>query len=248
MTDITYQDKRDARQWADEISGYPTLNKIARAAVNYILATVDAPAPTLAEELRDRADLLDNGGPAWHTPHALRAIADRVDQMEHDLTESRADVERLTAERVTDPSPTLNDGSMTRPATVAREENVYPDLPDPADVKPREAWIVNIDGVEIVPGFKASVGWICYRFFGGTTKAIGDEHITLVTRLVPAPRVITNPDELDTLAEETVIRDWWGLVSEKQDNGGWMDTNATLYDSARIASRTPVTVLWEPEA
>jgi hypothetical protein len=163
--------------------------------------------------------------------------------------EARAEVDRLTAVRVTDPSPTLNDGSMTRHATVAREENVSHDLPEPADVKPGEAWIVNIDGVEIVPGFKASVGWICYRFFGGTTKSIGDERITLVSRLVPAPRVITNPDELDRLAEGSIVRDRAGHAWERYPDEDWYSTEELDdgFSSRRLADYAgPVTVLWEP--
>ena len=197
-------------------------------------ATVDAPEPTLAEELRDTARWWLEGAPTWEQCcDRFESLAARAEQIEQERDDASAEVERITAEHVTDPSPTLNDGSMT---------------PDPADVKPGEAWIVNIDGVEIVPGFKASVGWICYRLFGGTTKSIGDERITLVSRLVPAPRVITNPDELDRLAEGTIVRD--------KDGDAWRrtcDEWTTTADYGRFASWAvsrsgPVTVLWEPDA
>jgi hypothetical protein len=109
---------------------------------------------------------------------------------------------------------------------------------------------VNIDGVEIVPGFKASVGWICYRLFVGTTKAIGDERITLVSRLVPAPRVITNPDELDRLAEGSIVRDRAGHAWERYPDEDWYSTEELDdgFSSRRLADYAgPVTVLWTPE-
>lgn len=131
--------------------------------------------------------------------------------------------------------------------TVQKGAESTAETPDPADVKPGEAWIVNIDGVEIVPGFKSGVGWICYRFFGGTTKAIGDERITLVSRLVPAPRVITNPDELDRAKRLTVIRDGVGVVCERASLGDeWFTTGNGVDQTTYI--KLPATVLWEPEA
>ena len=70
-------------------------------------------------------------------------------------------------------------------------------LPDPADVPEGQAWAVSIDDMEETAGFKASgFGWICYRELGGTTKVIPSDRITLVSRLVPAPRqIITTTPE-----------------------------------------------------
>ena len=255
MTDITDQDRRDAREWAEDVAETfkydDEVPRETRAAVNYILATVDAPVPTLAEELRDTARWWREGAPTWEQCcDRFESLAARAEQIEQERDDARAEVERLTAERITDPSLTLNDGSMMRPATVAREENVSPDLPDPADVKPGETWIVNIDGVEIVPGFKASVGWICYRLFDGTTKAIGDERITLVSRLVPAPRTITTREELNALPEGTVIRARGELVCERYRHR----SKGLVWISAGVDEDFPVerpvlpaTVLWTPE-
>lgn len=230
-----------------------------------LLATVDAPEPTLAEELRGWESIFRNEGRSVDA-NSMRTLAARAEQIEqerdhyfrevenvrnwkegllNERDEARAEVERLTAERVTEPSPTLNDPSMTRHATVAREENVSHDLPEPADVKPGEAWIVNIDGVEIVPGFKASVGWICYRLFVGTTKAIGDERITLVSRLVPAPRIITTPDELERLAATSIIRDGRGWPGGITDQGVTM-INGFCVSDEEVLGHGPVMVLWEP--
>lgn len=246
MTDITDQDRRKALAWA----GGSQAIGIADAAARVILATVDAPAPTLAEDILDAAARIRdavNPGDRDVSWADMESCADRAAQMEHDLAEACAEVERLTAERVTDPSPTLNDGSMMRPATVAREENVSPDLPDPADVKPGETWIVNIDGVEIVPGFKASVGWICYRLFDGTTKAIGDERITLVSRLVPAPRTITTREELDRLAEGAIVRDKDGDAWRRTCDEWTTTADYGRFTSWAVSRSGPVTVLWEPE-
>lgn len=134
--------------------------------------------------------------------------------------------------------------------TVQKGAESTAETPDPADVKPGETWIVNIDGVEIVPGFKASVGWICYRLFDGTTKAIGDERITLVSRLVPAPRQVTTWEELDALALYTVIRGANEAVCEKgRQRPGcapqWFQVGIDESESAMIT--LPATVLWEPE-
>ena len=243
MTDITDRDRRAAREWAEYIADNPIrpgrrawMNAVARV----ILATVDAPAPTLAEELRYRADLLDNGDPDGDTPQALRALADRAEQVERDLAEARAEVERLTAERVTEPSPTLNDGSMT---------------PDPADVKPGEAWKAHIwfDGVR-QPGtaikIAGSRNWVVARDDGSRTAYRMNEYVELVSCLVPAPRVITNPDDLDRLAEGSIVRDRAGHAWERYPDEDWYSTEELDdgFSSRRLADYAgPVTVLWEPE-
>ena len=237
MTDITDKDRRNARQWAtmmqEQRAGYPNAYTAARV----ILATVEPPAPTLAEELRSWAEDASYDEDRDNLLHA----ADRAAQMERDLAEARAEVERLNA------------------ATVAPEEKVAPDqqantqgilagsLPNPADVKPAEAWIVNRDGVEIVPGCKPRVGGICYRFFGGTPQAIGDEHITLIARLVPAPRVITTPDELDKLVDLSVVKPVAksGITWQKNEDR-WYSAHMPTRATAEI--NLPVTVLWEPGA
>lgn len=121
-------------------------------------------------------------------------------------------------------------------------------LPDPADVPEGQAWAVSIDDMEETAGFKASgFGWICYRELGGTTKAIPSDRITLVSRLVPAPRVITNPGDLDQAKRGTVIRDAAGVVCERDGMGdAW--TTFTSLANQRPHIVLPATVLWEPEA
>lgn len=299
VTNITDQDRRLAREWADMIMNMEvgmSPDKVTAARV--ILATVDAPAPTLAEELREEASWAEGlGGPVHGAK--FRALADRAEQMEHDLTEARAEVERaedraaewqgiaqrnyaeverLTAKHVTDPSLTLNDGSMMRPATVAREENVSHDLPEPADVKPGEVWKANIwYDDKRYPGtaIKSAGGdWVVIRDGGSHSTFRMNEYIELVAPLVPevdmthilteaahdiattfaetlclpaAPRVITDTDELDTLAEGTIVRGGDGHAWENVA-GKWCGHRAFgAINTGALTHSGPVTVLWEPE-
>lgn len=107
MTDnaVTDGDLRNARLWAEKVGppytspGYiGTPSEIYNVA-RVILATVEAPAPTIAERLQYRADMLDNGDPDGDTPQALRDLATDAAQMEHNLAEARAEAAHLTAER-----------------------------------------------------------------------------------------------------------------------------------------------------
>ena len=305
MTDITDQDTaRLALAWAEDRAGKKLVPETGQrerdAAVRFILAAVEAPAPTLAEELLYRADLLDNGDPYGDTTHAIRTLAIRAEQMETehaeqalrideldqecdrqcleimDLTSERdtalVEVERLTVER--DRAKDMSKGWMKAHQELAEHhaetlEDAVPDgavyataagsmgqtqygtfrnaesLPDPADVPEGQAWVVSIDDMEETAGFKASgFGWICYRELGGTTKVIPSDRITLVSRLVPAPRVITNPDELDTLADGSVVHTRNGDLWKKDSDGMWTYLRPEDAITQRLG---PVTVLWEAE-
>ena len=93
MTDITDQDRRVAYEWAASIEPeMDCLSASTRAVARVILATVDAPSPTLAEELRDMLEARDSGEPT-----SFSGLLARAAQMEHDLAEARAEGERLTA-------------------------------------------------------------------------------------------------------------------------------------------------------
>lgn len=230
MTDITDQDRRLAREWAASVD--PEMDRLSdstRAVARVILATVDAPPRTLAEELQYRADLLDNGDPDGDTPQALRDLADHAAQMEHDLAEARAEVERRT--------------------TVQKGAESNTETPDPADVPPGKAWLVECRGERrnAVKDNDYSVQW-CTVNADDWFNAEKNEDVTLVTRLVPAPRVITNPDELDALAEGAIVRDFADGEALQKIDGMWIAARRVRsagYHSGRI---TPVTVLWEPEA
>lgn len=256
MTEITDQDRHAARVWAKNWQG--DQDDDTSAAARVILATVDAPPRTLAEELQYRAALLDNGDPDGDTPQALRDLATRAVQMEHDLAEARVEVERLTAVnenlRKTDNYREFREQFLT----VQKGAESNAETTDPADVKPGEAWIVECRGERrtAVKDHDDAVPWCTFNA-DGWFLAEDNEEVTLVTRLVPAPRVITNPDELERLPHNSVIL--------SDDNDAWQKSTRTIlwsspwwdashggpamWPSERLCDEDhPVTVLWEPEA
>lgn len=195
MNDITDQDRRIAREWATtigkQIAGHPD----ARTAARVILATVDAPEPTLTEELRDVAD---NYGMSSRAADRLHDIADR---MEHDLTEARAEVERLAAERdgARDEIAWLRNGpghtevatDLPNPADAQKAAESTAETPTPADVQPGEAWLVQV-GRETRTAVKdtdAGIPWNTVNH-SGVFHAENDDDVTLLARLVP----VTRPD------------------------------------------------------
>lgn len=301
MTNITEQDRRDAREWAEDVAETfkydDEIPRETRAAVKYILATVDAPEPTLAEELRDTARWWREGAPTWEQCcDRFDSLADRAEQMEteweeeldqisadrdhwiqaygeaaqdlsearaemererdlgvalaHERDDARAEVERLTAERQEETMHRMNERYTDLPVH-DRDWTRTDGTPDPADVPEGQAWAVSIDDMEETAGFKASVfGWICYRELGGTTKAIPSDRITLVSRLVPAPRQITTRGELNALPEGTVIRAKGELVCERYRHRSkglvWISTGVDE-DFPVERPVLPATVLWAPE-
>ena len=122
--------------------------------------------------------------------------------MEHELTEARAEVERLTAERDgareeiawlrNGPGHTEVSTDLPNPADVQKGAESNAETTDPADVKPGEAWIVDVDGERrtAVKDRGDDVPWNTVAadglFFSEENK-----NVTLLHRLVPAPRVIT---------------------------------------------------------
>lgn len=125
-------------------------------------------------------------------------------------------------------------------------------MTDPADVKPGEAWRVKVQGLQSV-GVRDGDGTFPWSiiFLEGGGDDVRDSDVTLVSRLVPAPRVITNPDELDRLAARSVIlsTDGQSDVYQKDHSGEWLDVTAHGYSSLQVLRIDGVvTVLWEPEA
>lgn len=254
MTEITDQDRHAARVWAKNWQGDQDGDTSAAARV--ILATVDAPEPTLAERLKYRAALLDNGDPDGDTPQALRDLATRAAQMEHDLMEARAEVERLTTERDRrlqhepyrrgQAIPSTGDTFIV-PCTERQDRNA--ETPNPAYVNPGEAWIVEVNGErrnavkDRDPHFPWNTVGANSRFYDKDNK-----DITLVSRLVPAPRVITNTDDLEALSHCTVIRDSDGDMFQRIAHGWYKAGYETVHRSDDNYVCLPVTVLWEPEA
>ena len=346
MTDITDQDRRDAREWAEDVAETfkydDEVPRETRAAVNYILATVDAPEPTLAEELRGWESIFRNEGRSVDA-NSMRTLAARAEQIEqerdaaraevartdsartqnygdgstlagflqkcvniaHNIAaeypsrpvkdhvidlrwaadyagrveqerdEARSEVERLTVER--DRAKDMSKGWMKAHQELAEHhaetfEDAVPDgavyatpagrmsqiqhytfrpasaLPDPAGVPAGEAWIVEVEGerrtavkdrADIQPWNTVNAdGWLLTE---------DDEDVTPITRLVPAPRVITNADDLDRLPEGTIIRDNRdGIACQKKYHGFWETTMGDDYGVYDASTFGPITVLWEP--
>ena len=208
-----------------------------------VLATVEAPAPSLAEELRGLARRLEK----TTDPDRLLdlaadffSVSDDVAQIEQERDEARDEVDRLTAER---------DGAREEIAWLRNgpgHTEVATDLPDPADVKPGEAWIVEVNGKRGT-ALKDGGGLAPWSVvINGVFTSRCDEFITLVTRLVPAPRVITNPDELDALAEGSIVRDNEGDPATRREGG--LDYRGVEGVCNDVHHYLPVTVLWEPGA
>ena len=207
MTDITDQDRRKALAWA----GGSQAIGIADAAARVILATVDAPAPTLAEDILDAAARIRdavNPGDRDVSWADMESCADRAAQMEHDLAEACAEVERLTTVnenlRKTDNYRQFREQFLT----VQKGAESNAETTDPADVKPGEAWVVECRGERrtAVKDNGIDIPWNTINADGWYLSE-DNEDVTPIIRMVPAPRAITNPDELDRLAEGAIVRD-----------------------------------------
>jgi len=379
MTDITNQDRRQLREDAKAVINKTAMRSSAAVSIaRYILATVDAPEPTLAEEILDAAARIRdavNPGDRDVSWADMESCADRAAQMEHDLTEARAEVgrldavaedygrrataalterdearaevkmerdlgdaiaherddarakvdrleaareihahmyreardevdqarselaevtnardslredydharaevERLTAER-------LDRNSEMRMLTGERNEALIEverltavnerlrktdnyrefreqfltvqkgaesnaETPDPADVPPGEAWIVEVDG-ERRTAVKDKEDYFQWNTVtaGGWLSTVGNADVILIARLVPAPRVIANPDDLDRLAVKSVVLDGVKRSCHKASDESWRRCDGMMLGSSKCLSNGSVTVLWEPGA
>lgn len=263
MSDITDKDRRAARQWAEDIyemSKYDDETpRETRAAVKCILATVYAPEPTLAERLREQfydpeptdeqygiiLDAEQMEQDAEDRQEWNRRITEQVATLARERDEARAEVERLTAEQDTE---ALHNHDWLAGMKDATRYAINATRPDPDDVQPGEAWIVEVEGerrtavkdrADIQPWNTVNAdGWLLTE---------DDEDVTLITRLVPAPRTITNHDDLDQAKRRTLIRDARGVVCERDGMGNaWTTFNSLANQRPHIA--LPATVLWEPVA
>lgn len=252
MTDsaVTDGDPRNARMWAEKVGppsvspGYIGTPSEIHNAARVILATVDAPA--LSEELGYRAVLLDNGDPDGDSPQALRDLATRAERMERELAEARAEVEQLADVNET-PRRTDNFKEFREKLLAVQEAaESNAETPNPADVPAGEPWLVR-DGQELSVAVRDAERWVLTHLKDATIRYRRVQRITLVARLVPAPRVITDPDELDRLPRRAVIlsTDGQADVYQKGSNGEWVDGASYGYPSRQvIRMENAVTVLW----
>lgn len=178
------------------------------------------------------------------------------DSLREDYNHARDEVERLTSdvERITAERDRIASGRYItyaevdgKPVQKGAESNA--ETPDPADVKPGEAWIVECHGERrtAVKDRGGDEPWNTVPA-GGRFYPEENAAVTLVTRLVPAPRVITNPDELEALPHRTVIRDSAGVMFQRIVHGWYQAGDTSVHRSDDNFVCLPVTVLWEPEA
>ncbi|CAM5401707.1 hypothetical protein [Corynebacterium variabile] len=292
MTDITDQDRRAAMAWAKNWQGDQDGDTSAAARV--ILATVDAPEPTLAEEILDAAarirDAVNPGdrNVSWAD---MESCANRAEQMEqdaedrqewnrriteqvatlarerdearaevererdlgvalaHERDEVRAEVERLTAEQHTERP---DDNDWLAGMKEATRYAINATHPNPADVPAGEPWLVRVGGHEALAVRDGDPFWPwSVAHLDGGIDDVADESVTLTARLVPAPRVITNPDELEQLATRAVILsadDKNPDVYQRDSYDEWLDITAQGYSSSQvIRMERSVTVIYQPE-
>lgn len=285
---VTDDDRRNAREWAENIMSYPSTATLPRSAARVILAEIPAPPKPLSEEMREWAGKMSTLGhaPEGHDledvalavaedlyaltrevaqlekerdeARAEAARAARVSQAEHDLKEARESLavegrraEKIAAERDEaraewEALDTTNDHNNHY--AVQKDAESTTERTNTADVPAGEAWLVECRGERrnALKDNSFDIQW-------NTVSADGwplvedSEDITLISRLVPAPRVITNPDELDKLAPTSIFRDGSGWPGGITDQGGIMRMNGVVLDSTELLKIGPVTVLWEPE-
>ena len=223
-------------------------------------ATVDAPEPALAEELRDTARWWREGAPTWEQCcDRFESLAARAEQIEQERDQALAEVERLTAER--DREKAISKGWMeahqklaehhaeTLECAVQKGAESNAETTDPADVKPGEAWVVECRGERrtAVKDNGIDIPWNTINADGWYLSE-DNEDVTPITRMVPVPRAITNPDELDRLAEGTIVRDKDGDAWQRTCDEWTTAADYGRFTSWAVSRSGPVTVLWEPEA
>ena len=276
MTDITDKEKRDAREWAERaLGGSIPDEELADIAARVILATVEAPAPTIADELRDRARTFANlavcGGMEDLTTDDLNVLASRAEQIEEERDEAMAaeadhletiETLRVEAGRLT--TQVARQQQLMKLHGVTRDTVVLPDVQkgaesaNPADVPSGEAWWVSayiknsVGGINVLhgPAFRTLDRW-CVGSSGSVPLVLDDDAITLLRRLVPAPRTVTSVEELDALPFRSVILsadDKNPDVYQRDRYDEWLDITAQGYQSGQvIRMERSVTVLYQPK-
>lgn len=178
----------------------------------------------------------------------LADVTEVNQEIRRERDEARAEVERLT-----DVNETLRRTDNFKEfrehlANVQKGAESNAESLGPADVKPGEAWIVECGG-EKRPAVKDRNDDVPWNTVAADGLFFSEENetVTLLHRLVPAPRVITDLKDLNALAATSIIRDGRGWPGGITDQGVTMINGFRLSDE-EVIEHGPVTVLWEPEA
>lgn len=100
MSDITDKDRRMALAFAREIGNLVSPHTGAAAAARVILATVDAPAPTLAEEIMRLPDYTMSGDHCLNDCYdQAKDLAARAEQIEQERDQALSDLAEMTGFR-----------------------------------------------------------------------------------------------------------------------------------------------------
>lgn len=262
------QDRRAMHDWANLAvadSGRQEREPWVTAA-RFILATVEPPAPTLAEEIEEWTITRLDEEPSYEELVDIRQdlyhFASRISSMERDLTEARAEAERLKATAAERENGAADQCLERNPETKARVESALKNIDKTElvhtaaircseDVVDGEVWSVVIgtgaDG-EAAIGTRhrdRDVPWTVIFDAGVIGRALDDE-IILISRLTPEPRVITDTEGLNKLPAGSVVIDQIGRAWQRNHNG-WFSGSYFGWPAADVIKSGPVAVLWKPE-
>lgn len=194
---------------------------------------------TLCDEAR--ADAGDKEREAQYLSRMVSELTSRNATLALQRDEARAENEKL---RRTDNYKEFWDKFLTMQK--GKESNA--ETLDPADVQPGEAWLVEVGGERrnAMKDNSLSIEWNTVNA-DGRPVVEDNEDVTLIARLVPDTRhVIYRPDELDRLAEGTIVRHALTHYAYQKIGQRWY-TPGIAAPSNHEDGIGPVTVLWEPE-
>lgn len=229
-------ERDEARTKVEEVEGHLSKSWRQRDAKDVELERLSR-----EREQQEKA-LVEHGRLLAEARAAFDEVENRNLNLEADLRESHAEVERLTAER---------DGAREEIAWLRNgpgHTEVATDLPDPADVKPGEAWLVECFGEKrnAVKGKGASAPWNNVSAGGLLSCAINAD-VILVARLVPdTRRVIDRPEDLDKFPEGSIAIDKHGEPWRHRQMD-WVGENYRRDDENLLEVEGPVTVIYTPE-
>lgn len=237
-------ERDEARTKVEEVEGHLSKSWRQRDAKDVELERLSR-----EREQQEKA-LVEHGRLLAEARAAFDEVENRNLNLEADLRESHAEVERLTASlnrQCTTVTPSVHNTDVL---TVSSDT-----LPDPADVKPGEPWLIRVGEREAVANRDGTSDWWTWSvsFFEGAPCSAKDAEVTLVSRLVPdVRRVIDRPEDLDKLPVGSIVIDMQGDAWQVNEGAQW---NPAMYSQqtdkensqSMVAGHLTVTVIHEPE-
>lgn len=230
--DVTDEDRRNARKWAEDSRDYGDPGSYLDCAVRVILAAVPAPPKSLAEQILDIAGHISSDFGAYADD--LTALADRVEDIERDNISVNAALRTVTDER----NDARDEARDWREQNENDCEAYSEELADARADLLREGTFVD----EWRQKYARLEGQ-ADRLAGVIEKLIG----VLVPPEFDPRRVIDRPEDLDKLPVGSIVLaedgDAWRKDSDGdfQTAGGWLPSEKLIYLCG------PVSVIYEPE-